>query len=453
MMSRKTVLILLLLLSLGVIIAVNAFLIPRFRILNGYAAKKACSCHYISGRSIASVMAEDLAEPPLNKARISVDNSSLSISSTVFGLGRRTAIYTQGFGCALLNGKDTVSVHLGPARHSTKDTIAWPYGSAEPEKKQSGFNPALLHEAVDYAFDEGDAFIKKTRALLIIKDDSLVAERYVEGFDKNTEILGWSMTKSIANILIGIMVKEGLLDVGQNNLFPSWSDKRKEITLDHLLRMRSGLAWEEVYSEITDATRMLFEAHNMPEYVLERHLEFEPGSQFEYSSGTSNLISLLIRNTIGNDSIYWQYPQKKLFDKLGASSAVLEVDPSGNFVLSSYCYATPRDWARLGLLYLNKGVWQGDTLFTKRWYDYSLEPTASSPQESYGAHIWLNTNMNDIKDGPEDIFRFSGFEGQYVYIIPSYDMVIVRMGLSEGPPFDMNGVIKKILESFDSGKK
>ncbi len=444
---KKTILIVTSTIFLILIAGYFTYVKPQLRILNGYAAKKACSCHFIAERDVSSIKAQDLGNPPLNLAEIQIDTASRTASSSVFGMAARTALYRDGLGCTLLNQTKLSPINQTSTPPAVNDTLPWPYGSLEAPKKKTGFSESKLQEAIAYAFDDEGEYLKKTRAVLVLKGDSIIAEQYADGFDQNTEILGWSMTKSICNILIGILVRDGKIDVDEDKLFEEWTDERKQITLDNLLRMNSGLKWDEVYDEIADATQMLFTEDNMPSYVLSNKLESPPGEVFEYSSGTSNLLSALIRNTINNDELYNTFHRSRLFDILGIENAVIEADPSGHFVMSSYCYATPREWAKLGLLYKNKGVWGRDTIFTEEWYNYSLKPTEASPNGSYGAHIWLNTNNNEIKDGPEDMFKFSGFEGQYVYILPSQDMVIVRMGLSEGPHFEINGLIKLILEA------
>jgi CubicO group peptidase (beta-lactamase class C family) len=185
----------------------------------------------------------------------------------------------------------------------------------------------------------------------------------------------------------------------------------------------------------------------MGQYVMHSALEFEPGSRFEYSSGTTNLIGQLIRNQFDTHQDYLRFPYDRIINKLGLQSMYLETDDSGHYVLSSYCYATPRDWSKLGLLYLHGGVWNQDTIFTKEWLDYSIKP--SPTQSSYGAHIWLNTNNNELKDCPDEMYKFSGYEGQYVYMLPSKNTVIVRTGLSEGPYFDLNAVIKTIVSALE----
>lgn len=424
-------------------------LYPKLKILNGYAAKKACSCKFVADRDLSSIQKEDLAEAPLNLAQLKLDLARKQVSSSVYGLGKQTAQYKDGLGCVLVQGEDELNIQCErPQRFEPDTSRSWPYGIKDVPIKTYGINSDKIDQVLAYAFDKHGEYLKKTRALLIIQDDSIVAEKYAEGFDADTEILGWSMTKSMTNVLIGILVRKGLLDVHQNQLFPEWTDERSSIQLDNLLRMNSGLQWEEIYSEIADATKMLFTEEDMAAYVLNSKLEFAPGSVFEYSSGTSNLLSQLIRNQFDYYDDYLDFPYNSLFDPLGMESIVLETDEAGNYVLSSYCFATPRDWAKLGLLYLHEGVWSGDTIFTKQWLEYTLKPTEVSPDQSYGAHIWLNTNHNDIKNGPESMYKFSGYEGQYVYMIPDYNAVVVRMGLSEGPYFDIDGVIKLVLEGL-----
>lgn len=438
------VLVLFIILLIG---AFQVFVVPKLDIVNGYASKKACSCYFISERELKSIKEQDLSESPLNLASLKVNLQDSSVVSSVLGIFKRKAKFKQGLGCVLINGQDDVDNEFRRPLPEVNDSLAWPFGKKASTLKTYDVDQGKLEEALDMAFDKNGEFQKKTIALLAIKDDSIILEKYAEGYNQETELLGWSMTKSITNMLVGILVKEGKLSVDQKALFPEWTDARSEITLDNLLRMNSGLDWDEIYSEVADATEMLFKSDNMPGRAIGSPAAYPPGEVFNYSSGTSNLVGLLLRNQFETVEDYHNFPYEKLFNPLGLESAIIETDEDGNFVCSSYCFATAREWATLGLLYLHKGQWGQDTIFTEDWYNYSITSTQASPDACYGAHIWLNTNHNDIQDGPEDMFKFSGYEGQYVYILPSQNMVIVRMGLSEGPPFDMNGVIKTILEA------
>jgi len=233
---------------------------------------------------------------------------------------------------------------------------------------------------------------------------------------------------------------------------PEWSntnDPRHSISMKNLLQQRSGLDFVEKYSRSSDATRMLFEKAEMGSYTASRPLKTKPGSVFYYSSGNSNILSRIIRQTLG-DSSYYSFPYQQLFYKLGMYSAVLEPDPSGTFVGSSYMYATARDWARFGLLYLNDGMFNNERILPEGWVAQSTRP-ASADKQGYGYQIWLNaggdTLIKKYPAAPADMFYADGFESQLIFVIPSEKMVIVRLGLTQHNNFNANKFLQDVLAS------
>ena len=203
------------------------------------------------------------------------------------------------------------------------------------------------------------------------------------------------MTKSVTNALVGILVKQGRLRLKDPAPVPEWrspGDPRDSITLDELMRMSSGLKFKEDYKDpFPDVVRMLFSRSDAGAFAASMPLEAAPDSRWQYSSGTANIISRIVRQTLGGTlRDYFAFPQQALFDKIGMASAVMEPDPSGTFVGSSFMYATPRDWARFGLLCLNDGVWHAERILPERWMKYSTTPTPKAPMRKYGAQFWLN---------------------------------------------------------------
>jgi CubicO group peptidase (beta-lactamase class C family) len=301
-----------------------------------------------------------------------------------------------------------------------------------------------LNKAMAEALKEGN-----TRAIVVAYDSLFMAEMYAEGFDKNTPLLGWSMTKSVTNALVGILVKDGKLDIDAPAPLEAWkNDERKNITLRSLLHMTSGLEWEENYSDISDATVMLYMKGDISGYALNKPAAFPPDSVWYYSSGTTNIISRIIRNTINDDVIYWGFPRDALFNRIGMRTAVMETDAEGTFVGSSYCFASGRDWTRFGLLYLFDGVWNGDTVLPPGWVEFTREQAPHSGGK-YGAQFWLNKSGHEIPDAPEDVFFADGYHGQRVYIIPSKRLVIVRLGESKKGEFDYNKFVTSVLDAFE----
>ncbi len=435
--------LLLLVLIIGVVVYLNY---PKLNIISGYAAKNVASGVYVAHRSAASMNQFDNKAPLIELASTELDESKEAASSTVYGLMKRTALYRDGLGAVLVNDDyDPTKLTIRPHRSKTMDTIPYPYGQADPlDTILPEVDMDLINKAVAMAF--ADPETQKTRTFLILYKGHLIAERYIDGFDKDTPILGWSMTKSVLATCFGILEHQGKLEMDWPAPIAEWKDdERKNITLDHLLRMQSGLEWDEDYSTISDVTRMLFLDSDMTQAQKDKKAIAEPTEIWNYSSGTSNLLSGILRQQFRSHQEYLDFPYEALVDRIGMQSMVLEADIAGNYVGSSYAWASTRDWARFGQLYLNKGNWNGEQVFAPEWVDYITTPTIHS-NGTYGAHFWLNAE-GKYPDVPKDLFSCNGYEGQHVFIIPSKDLVVVRTGLAEEPYFDVNGVLSNIVKA------
>ncbi len=425
----------------------------RLPIISGFAAKDLCSNIFVANREADSIKANDIDFVPVSWAKSVIDYKNKTVTSTIFGLSEQKAVYREGCGCTLLgNGTEeelkSHPFHQFPASPENPDTILWPFGNMLTDTVFQEIDQQKLQMAVDSAFDfpYGKKY-KKTLSVIVLYKGQVVAEKYAPGINENTPLLGWSMNKTIANALVGILVKQGKLDVHAPVDIPEWqSNERKLLTLNYLLQMESGLKWRENYFDRSDATKLLYMEKDVYGYAISKKLQYKPGTHWEYSSGTSNIISGIIRNTLGNDSLYHIFPRKALFNKIGMTSAILETDVVGTFVSSSYGFATTRDWARFGLLYLNKGKWNGEQIFPDGWVQYSVTPNNSS-KGWYGAQIWLNKGKR-FPDVPDDAYGFHGFQGQRVIVIPSKDLVAVRMGLSS-QNFDTNRFLKDLIASIE----
>lgn len=317
-----------------------------------------------------------------------------------------------------------------------------------------------LRQALDGAFAEPDPVrVRRTRAVVVVYKGRIIAEQYAAGFSPETSLLGWSMTKSVINALTGILVKAGKLALQDPAPVPEWQapdDPRRYITLDHLLRMTSGLAFEENYSNpLKDVTFMLLAASDMAAYAASKPLVAEPGREWHYSSGTTNIIARILRGAVGGaEPDYLSFPRRLLFDRIGMRSAIMEPDTSGTFVGSSFMYATARDWARFGLLYLKDGMWKDDRILPIGWVEYSRRRTPASPRGAYGAHFWLTVRPG-FRGGddsafalPADAFHAIGHEGQFVTIIPSRNLVLVRLGLTRfRGAWDHGAFVRQVLEA------
>ena len=423
----------LLVISVALIFAWNksSSLLP---IGTGYAAKYLCSCANLTDRNIETVIKDDLTISPMQYATSGVLDDQSAVSS-FFGLFSQQARFDEDNGCVLdFANFDEVDVVLPTFELPNQDTLDWPLGNATVEIDQN----TNLELVLNRAFEENAEENKNTRAVLVLKDGELIGERYASGFDRDTRLLGWSMSKTITGVLIGILAKSDPQIINRKGLFDHWKkDGRKQVTIDHLMRMSSGIRWQESYGSETDVTRMLYKQPDMVQYTASLPLDFDPDTEWEYASGTTNLLSGYIRSTFSSDTDYWLFPYQSLFHRIGMQSAVLETDAAGNFVGSSYGWATARDWARFGLFLSNKGIWEGDTIVEPEWLDYMTTPTALAPMGQYGAQTWLNAGelsneQNRIfPDCPTDLFYCAGFKGQYVIVIPSEDVVIVRLGHSD----------------------
>ena len=310
-----------------------------------------------------------------------------------------------------------------------------------------GIDLQQLTLAVDQAFADTIPY-KGTFAVMVTYRGQPVAERYAEGFGPENRFLSWSMAKSFTNALTGILAKEGKLEIHAPADIEEWQqDERRNITIHHLMQMNSGLKWNEDYGNSSDVNNMLHKEGDMAKFAISKQLEYTPGSVFEYASGSTNIVSSLLRKAIGNDADYLAFPREKLFNRIGMRSAIFEVDASGTFVGSSYLYATLRDYTRFGLLYLNNGNWLGEQILPLDWVEYTTS-AASGSQGTYGAFYWLNRSGSDDPDVPRDMFSCRGHDGQYICIIPSKELVIVRTGFSKKGEFDRNGFLAGILDAI-----
>lgn len=419
---------------------------PRLTIISGFAAKNMCSCVFEAGRSPESVAGEDNNFGPIAYAKHSIDREGKRATASVYGMKPRTAAYTEGIGCVLLPADMENRSFSLPVPFREREGIDKPYPYGHQKEIDTQFaevNYEHLNEAVGRAFKTEN----KTRAVLVLYKGNLLEERYLEGFSKDSKFLGWSMTKSITSAVLGILEKQGRISLDQDQLFSEWSnDQRAEITLNDLIQMNSGLEWEEDYSEISDVTRMLFLTKDMSRVQLEQPLLASPGDRWNYSSGTTNLIVRFIRNQFPTHQQYLDFWYSELIDRIGMYSMTLETDFSGKYVGSSYAWATARDWARFGQLYLDDGYWNGHQLFSNSWMDYTLTPVKGS-EGQYGAHFWLNAG-GIYPNVPRDLISANGFQGQYIFVIPSKDLVVVRFGLKEHPEFNVDLFLQDVLKAF-----
>ena len=425
---------------------------PQLDLISGFSAKSVASGHFIDGRSLATIQHGDNDIPKVDWAKNSINDEDFYVTSSVYGLKERKAIYRDGLGATLIDDDFDISKPYETPFRSWKNQLInpapFPYGQNNSvDTTFANVDDEKLQKAIDNAFDKKGENKKRTRSVIVVYKDKIIGEKYAPGFHISSKILGWSMTKSLTGTYFGILQKQGKIDIMKPAPVAEWkNDERSKITINDLLHMNSGLEWEENYSKISDVTKMLFQAEDMTKCQINKPLIEKPNHHWYYSSGTTNLLSGILRKQFKTHQEYLDFWYTALIDKIGMNSMVVETDMAGNFVGSSYGWATTRDWAKFGLLYLHKGNWNGEQLFDESWAKYVSTPTNTS-NGRYGAQFWLNAS-GYFPDVPREMYYCSGYQGQMVAIIPSHNLVIVRMGLTEEPDFDFNGFLRDVIASF-----
>lgn len=444
-------------LLLVVLVYLRIAIYPQLDLISGFSAKSVASGHFIDNRDLKTIEQGDNDIDKVDWATNKIDEEEKFTTSSVHGLKERKAIYREGLGATLINDEFDVSKpYEVPRRKKLYPLLQFPYGDyTQKITLPASFDTTLikvinfdkLNTAVNNAFDVKGKKSKRTRSVIVIYKDKIIAEAYDVGFNEKSKILGWSMTKSLTATYFGILQKQGKIDIMKPAPIAEWKDdERSKITINDLLHMNSGLEWEEDYGKISDVTEMLFQAEDMTKPQAQKPAKFKPNSHWYYSSGTTNLLSGILRKQFKTHQEYLDFWYSSLIDKIGMNSMLVETDMAGNFVGSSYGWATTRDWGKFGLLYLHKGNWNGEQLFDESWAKYVATPTNTS-NGRYGAQFWLNAS-GYFPDVPRDMFYCSGYQGQMVAIIPSKDLVIVRMGLTEEPEFDFNGFLRDVIGSL-----
>jgi CubicO group peptidase (beta-lactamase class C family) len=414
---------------------------PLINVATAYKAKALCSEVFVAGRTAdevkTSLNTDDLRALRFIGAR--VDTASRTTNARLFPFSARVARHDESLGCVLSPpGEAEIANTARPA-------VAKP-GSAVPAPLRDPVTTPTVEPNAGWVAVLDDAFAepnpdrpRRTRAIVVLQHGSVVTERYALGVGPDTPMIGWSMAKSVMNALVGVAVRRGALELDDPARIPEWSasdDARGTISVDDLLHMSSGLRFEEGGSDPTsDLLTMLYGAGDMAAVAMNQPLEARPGTRWKYSSGTTLILSRLLRNALGEDA-YRRFPHNALFEPLGMTSAVMEADASGTLVGSSYMYATARDWARFGQLYLQDGVWRSERILPEGWVEYTRKPAPAAPDSIYGAHFWLRTPgeyRGPAATLPPDVFHAVGHEGQFLTIVPSYDAVIVRLGRTRYP--------------------
>ena len=345
---------------------------------------------------------------------------------------------------------------LLPLRAQPRD-LAWPTETWVSGDLDDRVDRSALSGLLDHAFSQPDPEdLDRTHSLVVIQRGKLVVERHAAGTQANDTFLSWSMAKSITNALVGILVRQGKLNLQDPVSATEWpgSDKRQRITIDQMLRMEDGLRFREAEdlgggsiryypAEESDVIPMLFGEGKDDVAGFAATLPYlaEPDTQWNYNSGASNLLSRLVSDTIGGgEEGMRDFMRRELFDPIGMKTADPRFDQAGHFIGGSHCYCSALDFARFGYLFLRDGVWEGQRILPPGWVDYSRTPTPHAPDGCYGAHFW-------VIPGSLGIFYCSGMGGQRVMISPSLDLVVVRMGKTE--PHKVGAVVQFCKEVVD----
>ncbi len=415
------------------------------RIATGFVAHVLCSETFIAGRDPDQVLSETAqAMPGVGLISwglgVAVDRTRRQVTTTLFGGEPSRAAYRDSLGCTMVHDDRAMDAGLPPAEPATPPLLPEIAGPAEV-----GTTDPRLRHALERAFAEPDTPpFRHTKAVVVVKNGRLIAERYAEGYGVDTPIHGWSATKSVINALIGILVRQGKLEIYQPAPVALWQnpdDPRHAITIDHLMRHTSGLAMgsslnASLKSVLDPVNRMKFRERDMAGFAESATLETTPGEAWNYHDGNTMILSRIVRDAAGGHAAdVLRLAQRELFGPLGMHNVTLEFDATGTPEGGSQMFATARDWARFGLLYLDDGVIGGKRLLPQGWTRYSASPTPNA-WVGYGAGFW--TNLGDSYGAgirtslgmPRDAFIAKGSFGKWVIIIPSERLVIVRLAVT-----------------------
>jgi hypothetical protein len=432
----KTTLVSLLVLLIAVTLWIGISGKDLFHTATGSVSRSLCAAAFVSRVDPQQTFWEE--QRPLMRGigwaiRYEVDHARREVRTSVFGDFSARAVYRDGLGCLLVHGDGAVPEATG--FRPTPIASAWPATVIEPT------DPAIRH-ALDQAFAEPDpAHPRLTKAVVVLHDGQLIAERYAPGYSPDTPIYAHSLTKSVVNALIGILVREGKLQLDQPAPIAAWrspTDPHHAITIDQLLRMDSGLPFDETSGALSPMTRMLFLEPDMAGYAAATPLAHPPGTVWGYSNLSYLLLGRVIRDAAGGNAVATErFIRHELFAPLGMRSAVIETDATGTPVGASNVYASARDFARFGQLYLDDGVVDSQRILPEGWVAYSHSQTLKT---GYGAGFWtnlVNKGRVPVWDAPwgmpslpKDMYYARGAFGQYVVIVPSERLVVVRMGIS-----------------------
>ena len=483
------------------------------RVGANYSAKIVCSNVFLAGRDPDEVLRTDVQAPGvalLHLMRVSVDRERRVVRAGLFGfIGDGLAVARTSTGCAVVpDGNLDFALHVGSAPAHPADAhagtalaaavppatapISGPAGTGTGANAGTSANAGAVANVGTSAntvtgadagsrantdlgakWPEGNAVATRAaldrlladdtlagpgmRAIVVVDHGRIVAERYAAGFSATTPLLGWSMAKSVVAGLVGMLVKDGRLALDQPAGWPAPGGGREHIRIADLLAMSSGLRFNEGYGAVSDITRMLYLQPDMAGFARAQPLLHPAGKFWSYSSGSANILSRIVQDAAG--ALGAAYPTERLFKPLGMTSAVIETDEDGTLVGSSYMYATARDWARYGLFLQQDGIWQGQEMLPRGYVAMMASPVAASGGEYGRGLVWLwgpgavtpGKNPDTAFEIPADTFWMEGHDGQSTAIIPSRQLVVVRLGLTPSRDhYHPQPLVKAILDAAGS---
>lgn len=426
------------------------------RVATGAVSRSLCAAAFVSGVDPSKLYREEQLHGGMRwldwALHYQVDHIRYEVRTTVAGGFGARAVYRPGLGCLVMHGDSAIPEAAGLAAPT--------YSDAFPQRDVVEPSNPGLRKALDAGFAEPDATHSRlTKAIVVLHNGELIAERYATGYGPNTPIWGHSLSKSVTSALIGILVRDRKLRVDQPVPLAAWqarTNPRHTITIDQLLRMSSGLPFDDTDDAVNALTRMLFLERDMAGYAARLPLEHTPGTAWGYSNAGYLILSRLIRDAAGNDAIDTErFVRNELFEPLGMRTAILDCDASGTPIGASNMYASARDWARFGQLYLDDGVADGHRLLPAGWVSYSVSRTLNT---GYGAGFWTNLlnkghvpiwdvpwNMPEL---PRNMFYARGALGQYIVIVPSEHLVVARLGLTHDVGTGIGSVVAGIIAAL-----
>jgi CubicO group peptidase (beta-lactamase class C family) len=425
------------------------------RVATSYVAHNICAKTFVSGFDPQTVFTEISDREGIRTLRyllrFDVDRTNKTANVSLSGLFRSRAAFHDGFGCVgLIDGKAPYLLRSdvdGLKVPKTPPLLPEIAGAEVVEP----IDPALK-AALDHAFEEpAEPPFRRTKAVAVVHDGRVIAERYATGVGVETPLLGFSMTKSVVNALLGILTQQGLVTPSMPAPVPRWrgaDDPRREIEVEHLMRMSSGLELDETNSGFDPASRMYLQA-DMSGYAVKAPMIAPPGTRWHYSGPTTQILARIIRDAVGGPEQTLAFAWRELFNPLGMRNVTLEFDSAGTLQGSTFMLASARDWARFGLLYLDGGVVGGKRILHEDWVDFCAAATLGT---DYGAGFWTNRSQHPrakarVRLGmPPDAFFASGDLGQRIVIMPTQRLVVVRIGDSVDPTGDMRGLARLVKE-------